>query len=52
VAPAAEVLGVARCGIYIAAVMSEGSSAWATVNVNTLDAVAHFARADAVHVRR
>jgi hypothetical protein len=41
----ADFLVCARCGIYVAAVMSEGSSAWATVNVNTLDAVAHFARA-------
>src|SRR5262249_48709975 len=35
----ADFLVCARCGIYVAAVLKEGSSAWATVNVNTLDAV-------------
>jgi hypothetical protein len=38
----ADFLVCARCGIYVAAVLKEGSSAWATVNVNTLDAVDRF----------
>ncbi len=28
-----------RCGIYVAAVISEGGSTWATLNANALDAV-------------
>jgi len=41
----ADFLICGQCGIYVAAVMSEGSSAWATVNANTFDAVEDFARA-------
>ena len=35
----ADFLVCTRCGIYVAAVMSEGASSYATVNVDTLDAV-------------
>ena len=35
----ADFLVCGRCGIYVAAVMNEGSSSYATVNVNILDAV-------------
>ena len=35
----ADFLVCRRCGIYVAAVMSEGAGCWATVNVNILDAV-------------
>ena len=35
----ADFLVCARCGIYVAAVMSEGAGCWATVNVSTFDAV-------------
>jgi len=35
----ADFLVCTRCGIYVAAVMNEGSRSYATVNVNTLDAV-------------
>ena len=35
----ADFLVCARCGIYVAAVMSEGAGWWATVNVNIFDAV-------------
>ena len=35
----ADFLVCTRCGIYVAAVMTEGARCWATVNVNILDAV-------------
>src|SRR5216117_1913606 len=35
----ADFLVCTRCGIYVAAVVSEGASSYATVNVDTLDAV-------------
>ena len=35
----ADFLVCTRCGIYLAAVMNEGFASFATVNVNTLDAV-------------
>jgi len=35
----ADFLVCTRCGIYVAAVMSEGATSYATVNVDTLDAV-------------
>lgn len=38
----ADFLVCARCGIYVAAVMNEGSASFATVNVNTLDVVDRF----------
>jgi hypothetical protein len=38
----ADFLVCARCGIYVAAVMNDGSGCYATVNVNTLDAVDPF----------
>ena len=38
----ADFLVCARCGIYVAAVMQDGSGAYATVNINTLDAVDRF----------
>lgn len=41
----ADFLVCGRCGVYVAAVMSEGEAAWAVVNVNVLDAVELFARA-------
>ena len=40
----ADFLVCGRCGIYVAAVMSEGAGCWATVNVNTLDVVDRFAQ--------
>ena len=40
----ADFLVCTRCGIYVAAVMEEGSGSYATVNVNTLDAVDRFTR--------
>jgi hypothetical protein len=41
----ADFLVCGRCGVYVAAVMTEGGSAWAVVDVNALDAVELFARA-------
>ena len=38
----ADFLVCGRCGIYVAAVMNEGAGCYATVNVNTLDAVDRF----------
>ena len=38
----ADFLVCGRCGIYVAAVMSEGAGCWATVNINTLDVVDRF----------
>ena len=40
----ADFLVCRRCGIYVAAVMTEGGSAWATLNVNVLDAVDRLAQ--------
>ena len=40
----ADFLVCGHCGIYVAAVIVEGSSSYATVNVNTLDAVDRFTR--------
>ena len=38
----ADFLVCARCGIYVAGVVHEGSGCFATVNVNALDAVDRF----------
>src|SRR5437773_1100715 len=38
----ADFLVCGRCGIYVAAVMNEGAGCYATVNVNTVDAVDRF----------
>src|SRR5919198_6107560 len=41
----ADFLVCTRCGIYVAALMNEGSGCYATVNVNTLDALERFTQA-------
>ena len=40
----ADFLVCGRCGIYVAAVMTESGGAWATVNVNALEPADAFAR--------
>ncbi len=45
----ADFIVCARCGVYVAAVLTEGDTSWATVNVNVLDAADGFVReADSV----
>jgi hypothetical protein len=44
----ADFLVCGRCGVYVAAVLAEGDAAWATVNVNVLEAAERFARDAAV----
>lgn len=40
----ADYLLCARCGVYLAAVMTEGEKAWSVVIVNALDDAARFSR--------
>jgi hypothetical protein len=40
----ADFLVCARCGVYVAALMTEARGSWATVNVNVLEAVDGFGR--------
>ena len=44
----ADFLICGNCGVYVAAVMSEGGATWATLNVNALDDAAAFSQAAAV----